>query len=87
MSPRQTAVLVTLLRRRGLMREEVDAVAGASNGPQVIAQLRARGLGDELVCIRLHRTDRWGHICHPGWYYLTPEGKRIARRLMEAVTM
>lgn len=86
MSARQSAVLMALLRRRGLMREEVDAVAGASNGPQVIAELRARGLGSELVCIRLHRTDRWGNSCRPGWYYLTPKGKRIAHRLMEGVT-
>jgi hypothetical protein len=86
MSPRQSALLVTLLRRRGLMREEVDAVAGASNGPQVIAELRARGLGSELVCIRLHRTDRWGSSCRPGWYYLTPKGKRIARQLLEGFT-
>ena len=57
------------LMTRPTMREEIDRIAGASNGPDVIAHLRALGL--TLPCDRLSILDRDGKISRPGIYSLT----------------
>lgn len=44
---RHLRVLAVLLVRR-LFREELDKIAGCSNGPELVAELRRRGL--EIPC-------------------------------------
>lgn len=71
-NPRHLRVIASMLRRPR-MREEIDRIAGASNGPEVIAELRRRGL--ECPCKRVPAYDRDGYLVQPGIYYLT-EGDR-----------
>jgi hypothetical protein len=52
-----------------IMREELDQIAGCSNGPDLIDDLRERGL--EVRCKRLNKSDRDGRYCRPGQYQLT----------------
>jgi len=74
-SPRHLRALAALLRRP-MPREALDSAAGASNGPELVAELRRRGL--EVPCERISFVDRDGRKCRPGVYTLT-EGDR--RRL------
>lgn len=57
------------------MREEVDRIAGASNGPQVISELRTN-IGLDIPCERIERTDRDGRPCRPGRYFLTERDRQ-----------
>jgi hypothetical protein len=66
--PREGRVLLELLRRP-MPREQVDKVAGASNGPALIQRLRERGLS--LPCDRADVLDRDGLPCKRGVYRLT----------------
>ena len=76
-NPRHLRALAALLRRP-VSREELDSVAGCSNGPELIAELRRRGLGyDHLPCERIKFTDRDGNACRPGVYSLTDKGRRL----------
>ncbi len=77
-NPRHLRVIAALLRRP-ISRQELDSVAGAANGPELIAELRRRGLDkdDCLPCDRIKFIDRDGKICHPGVYSLTATGRRL----------
>lgn len=55
-------------------REEIDRIAGASNGPELIAELRRRGL--EFPCDRVPAIDRDGYPIRYGVYYLTDTDRR-----------
>lgn len=72
-NPRHQRVLALLLQRPA-RREEVDRAAGASNGPDLIAELRRRGL--DLPCERVEALDRDGRPCRPGIYCTTPADRR-----------
>jgi hypothetical protein len=70
-NPRHLRFLAVLLRRP-IAREELDHIAGCSNGPDLVAELRRRGLGKKhLPCERIRFIDRDGYICRPGVYSLT----------------
>lgn len=71
-NPRQLRVL-SALRKRPLHRCEVDDIAGCSNGPELVAALREKGL--ELPCERIQFIDRDGRLCRPGVYSLTEADK------------
>ncbi|MCI2809531.1 hypothetical protein [Eoetvoesiella caeni] len=73
-SPRHVRVLQALMVLRKLTREELDRVAGASNGPDVVRQLRGKGLA--VPCNLLPRIDRDGRPCEVGEYSLTPADRR-----------
>jgi hypothetical protein len=79
-SPRQWRAIRELLTRdsRSLQRLELDLVAGCSNGPALVAELRAKGL--ELPCHRIDFIDRDGSQCRPGVYSLTKADERKVRR-------
>ena len=78
-NPRHLRVIQALMTRP-LPREQLDAVAGPSNGPDLIARLRSYGLGkDHLPCTRLTVIDRDGCCCRIGVYHLTPQGRRAVR--------
>jgi hypothetical protein len=76
-NPRQLRALTVLLRRP-VSREELDHIAGCSNAPELVADLRRRGLGEEhLPCERIRFIDRDGFTCRPGVYSLTEQGRRM----------
>ena len=66
---------IRLLMIHPVKREELDNVAGCSNGPELVAELRRRGL--EIPCTRIARLDRDGRECRPGIYHLTDKDRRI----------
>ena len=75
-NPRHLRVIDALLCRPR-RREDIDSIAGCSNGPDLIAELRRRGLGEEhLPCKRIQFIDRDGFTCRPGVYSLTEQGRR-----------
>lgn len=75
-NPRHLRALQALLIRPRA-REELDSIAGCSNGPDLIAELRSRGLGRKLLpCERIKFIDRDGRLCRPGVYSLTEQGRR-----------
>ncbi|WP_227871519.1 hypothetical protein [Novimethylophilus kurashikiensis] len=55
-------------------REHLDHVAGCSNGPELVAELRRRGLN--LPCTRIDAIDRDGRPCKPGVYHLSNSDRR-----------
>ena len=59
-------------------REVIDNRAGCSNGPDLIAELRRRGL--EIPCPRTPCIDRDGFEVKRGIYFLTDKDKRLIRR-------
>jgi len=75
-NPRHLRILARLMRAAGgdVRRETVDRVAGVSNGPELVAELRRRGL--HLPCDRIDAIDRDGRPCKPGVYWLTSEDFR-----------
>ena len=72
-NPRQLRALAVLLRRP-LSREALDHIAGCSNGPDLVAELRRRGL--EVPCERIRFIDRDGFACRPGVYSFTIADRR-----------
>jgi hypothetical protein len=83
MSPRRIRVLEALLARQGcwIFREEIDRIAGSSNGPDVVAQLRHRH--DVEIDMRMvPRIDRDGRACEVGQYKLTEHGIEAATALL-----
>ena len=66
-----------------ITREHLDQIAGCSNGPELIAELRRRGL--EVPCARTKKKDRDLFDCWPGVYHFTQTDRRrvlawLARR-------
>lgn len=78
-NPRHLRVLAAL-SRRPLPREQLDRVAGASNGPELVAELRRRGL--DLPCHRVPVLDRDNRIAHVGVYALTPMDVRLMNKTL-----
>lgn len=71
-NPRHLRAIQALLTRPQ-RREHIDAVAGCSNGPELIAGLRRLGL--DVPCERVSDIDRDGRPIKRGVYYLA-EGDR-----------
>lgn len=81
LSPRQDRVLRALLAalektNPWISRERIDAVARASNGPDVVARLRAKLGDDAILTERVEVLDYDGRPSNPGRYRLTPVGLR-----------
>jgi hypothetical protein len=74
-SPRERRLLAALLDG-SLSREALDKRIGASNSPDVVFRLRAKGFG--IKCERIEATDRDGLACHYGRYSLRPESRPAA---------
>lgn len=72
-NPRHLRVIYALIRGPRT-RSEIDEIAGASNGPEVIFQLRRRGLS--LPCARTQQADRDGITVWPGVYRLTDQDRQ-----------
>jgi len=63
-----------------IMRENLDTVAGCSNGPELVAGLRRKGL--KTPCERVERFDKDGNSCWPGRYSLTQEDRVLAQAML-----
>lgn len=71
---------IDALQKRPMPREHLDRAAGCSNGPELVAELRRRGL--EVPCPRVPDLDRDGKPIRRGVYFLTDKDRRkIARWL------
>ena len=75
---RELRTLAALWNSKGWIgREEVDRVAGAANGPQVIMMLRKKVTGHQgLEMERVSSIDRDGKQCNPGRYRLNEFGRQ-----------
>lgn len=76
-NPRHLRAVHALLSQSALPRQQLDSVAGCSNGPEMIAELRRRGL--DVPCDRIPALDRDGRPCRPGMYRLTQSDRRKLR--------
>lgn len=65
---------ITALLKRPISRAELDSLAGCANGPDLIAELRRRGL--PIECERITFIDRDGQKCRPGVYHFTQACRR-----------
>lgn len=72
-NPRHLRAIAALLRRP-MPRESLDKEVGCSNGPELVAELRRRGL--EMPCERINFVDRDGFTCRPGVYFFTEADRR-----------
>ncbi len=72
--PRQLRVALALMLAGDgwTWREEIDRIAGASNGPAIISALRRKGV--EIEMQKVERIDRDGKPCNPGRYRLKQKG-------------
>jgi len=72
-NPRHLRALALLLQRPA-RREELDSRAGCSNSPELVAELRRRGL--DAPCERVPDLDRDGFSIRRGVYFLTKKDRR-----------
>jgi hypothetical protein len=72
-NPRHLRTIQALMTRP-ITREQLDQLAGCSNGPELVAELRRRGL--ELLCTRTKKKDCDLFDCWPGVYHLTKQDRR-----------
>lgn len=72
-NPRHLRVIHALLIR-ARKRDEIDRIAGASNGPELMAELRRRGL--RAKCHRVPGIDRDGFSIKFGVYELDEDDQR-----------
>lgn len=80
-SPRQVRLAQLFLRMVAVSREQVDLVAGCSNGPGLVATLRKKGAS--LPCFRVTVADRDRRTARPGEYRPTEADKKLLRSWLE----
>lgn len=61
------------------MREALDRMAGCSNGPQLVRDLKDKGI--DIDCVLVESIDRDGRPCKPGRYELTHTGRAVLHNL------
>lgn len=59
-------------------REELDRVVGSTNSPDIVLQLRRKGVG--ILCHLVDARDRDGRPCRYGRYELTPAGRMLLQQ-------
>jgi hypothetical protein len=80
LTPRHRRILAALVEGKRT-REEVDTLAGASNGPDEVLRLR-RTYGLSVPCERIDSRDRDNRSVQVGVYSLTQRDRREALRLL-----
>lgn len=82
---REYRVLRALINSNSwISRENIDRIAGASNGPQVIKNIRRKITGhDGLEMVQFQTLDRDGKLCRPGHYRLTATGRERVQKCLE----
>jgi hypothetical protein len=73
-NPRNIRALTALLQGP-VPREQLDRIAGVSNGPDLIMEMRDAGL--KIPCKRVPRIDRDGVKRYPGIYSLTEADRAV----------
>ncbi|MFV8570030.1 hypothetical protein ACNQ6O_02360 [Marinobacter sp. SBS5] len=81
-TPRQRRLIAALLKGP-LSREAADRVAGASNSPHHIGELRVK-FQLNIHTERVERIDRDGHRTRPGIYHLQADSFELAEMLISA---
>lgn len=77
---RQARALALLRPGHWVTRETFDREAGASNGPDLVQQLRRKLGQDAIETQHFDALDRDGKPCRPGRYRLTDKGReRLAQ--------
>ena len=76
-NPRHLRVIHSLLIRPR-KREEIDHIAGASNSPELIAELRRRGLA--VPCDKAPAIDRDGYPVKSGVYSFTEDDRHAVEK-------
>lgn len=85
LTERQTRALSALRNAAGWIgREQIDRIAGASNGPQIILELRRKFGYDAIDMRRTEAVDRYGRRCLPGQYTLTEKGRALVKKYWES---
>lgn len=79
-NPRHLRVLHAL-QTRPRPREDIDRISGASNGPELMAELRRRGL--DVPCSKTPCIDKDGFVVLRGIYHLTDTDKDRLRSWLE----
>ncbi len=72
--PRQGRALAALMRDP-LSRKDLDKIAGVTNGPDLIAKMRRRGL--DIPCTMVPTRDRDWRPCKFGVYHLTQADREV----------
>lgn len=72
-NPRHLRTIQALMTRP-ITREHLDQIAGCSNSPELVAELRRRGL--EIPCARSKKKDRDLFDCWPGVYHFTQQDRK-----------
>jgi hypothetical protein len=80
-NPRHLRVITSLMIRPR-RREEIDSIAGASNGPELMAELRRRGL--RAKCRRTPGIDRDGYPIKFGVYEFDDDDRRAINAWLRA---
>jgi hypothetical protein len=62
------------LMQRARFKNDLQAITGASNTPELVAELRRRGL--ETPCEKVPVLDRDGLVTHPGIYSFNAHDRR-----------
>lgn len=75
LTPRQSRALALLMPGHWVARETFDREVGASNGPDLIQQLRRKLGNGAIETQHFDVIDRDGKPCRPGRYRLTSEGR------------
>jgi len=72
---------ICALKERPQPREHLDKAAGCSNSPELVAELRRRGL--EVPCKRIDYFDRDGKLTHPGIYHFNDTDRRKVNKWLK----
>lgn len=83
LTPRHRRILLALLVGQRT-REEIDCIAGASNGPDEVMKIRQR-FSLVIPCTRKGGKDMDGHPVQVGIYRLTEPDRTHAKRLLGGV--
>lgn len=75
-NPRQLRVLKALAKE-ATSRRDLDAIAGALNSPELVSQLRKRGL--DIKCNKTPMLDRDGRTVYAGIYYFEEESRQAVK--------
>lgn len=82
-TPRMKRALEALLTHSSLTREQLDDIAGCSNAPGLVLEMRRAGL--EVKCKQELIKDRDGRPCYRGRYSLTDTDKVLVRHWLAEV--
>ena len=80
-SPRQYRA-IKALKAGKVRREGMDRITHSSNSPEIIRQLRTKGLAIE--CDQITVTDYDGEPSRPGIYWLQPSSFQLADELIDS---